>query len=192
MSVKNSLRDLAQALGAEGEAKSIKGLLSEIAVIEGGTGDGRTVSDIISEIAEIKNPLLGMTIDFDISDSVDLFGKAASDLQEKMTCNGKKITGTLLRVEDYIGFSGDESMQHGNYIAMHCAVPDDPSATITFISRKGTRYPVDPSDGLIVLLMKNPTKLKFEISKSGSPTAIKEFDVSGLKLEKEVRPTPNE
>lgn len=189
MSVKKSLRTLAMALGADGEAKSIKGLLKEIAVVEGASGNGKTVGDLIMEIAEEKNDLLGMTVDFSISDSTSLLGKYDYELQENVKVVGNKITGTILKVEDYTGFSGNEEEQSGNYIAMHCTVPDVASATINFISKSGKKYLVDPSDGLIVIrLTSKPTKFRFEISKTGVPTVEKEFDASGLVLEKEVRP----
>lgn len=193
MSVKESLRTLAMALGADGAAKSIKGLVAEISAVLGGSGQGRTIADLVMEIAETKNELLAMTVDFNISDSTDLLGKYDYELQEDVKLNGNKITGTLLRVEDYTGFSGDPEEQRGNYIAIHCSVPGVEGATINFISRSGKKWLVDPSDGLIVLRMKTqPRKFKFEISKSGTPTVEKVFDASGLILEKTVRPTPNE
>lgn len=193
MSVRESLRTLAMALGADGTAKSIKGHLSEISVALGGSGTGRTVSELIDEIAAEKNDLLGMTVDFNISDSTDLLGKYVYELQENVSLTGNKITGTLLKVEDYTGFSGDPVEQKGNYIAIHCSVPGVNGATIKFISKSGKKYVVDPSDGLIVLRMAvKPTKFRFEISKDGIPTVEKTFDASGLVLEKTVRPTPNQ
>lgn len=193
MSVKDSLRTLAMALGADGTAKSIKGLVAEISTVLGGSGEGRTVADLIMEIADTKSELLAMTVDFDISDSTDLLGKYDYELQEDVELNGNKITGTLLRVEDYTGFSSDLEEQKGNYIAIHCSVPGVEGATINFISRSGKKWLVDPSDGLIVLRMKGqPKKFKFEISKDGIPTVEKVFDASGLILEKTVRPTSGE
>lgn len=188
MSIKKSLRTLAMALGADGEAKSIKGLVKEIAVVEGASGNGRTVSDLIMEIAEEKSDLLGMTVDFDIADATSLLGKYDYEIQENMKVVGNKITGTLLKVEDYIGFSGNEEEQSGNYIAMHCEVPDVEGATINFISKSGKKYIVDPSDGLIVIrITQKPNKFRFEISKTGEATVEKEFDASGIVLEKTVR-----
>lgn len=192
MSTRNSLRTLAMALGADGTAKSIKGHLSAIAVALGGTGKGRTVADLIDEIAAEKNALLGMTIDFDIDDTTSLLGKYDYELQENMELEADKIKGTLLYVDDYTGFSGDPAEQEGNYIAIHCSVPGVTGATINFISKSGRKWPVDPSDGLIVLRMKGqPKKFKFEISKDGIPTVEKVFDGSSLKLESTVRPTSN-
>lgn len=54
MSVKDSLRALSSALGAESEAKSIKGILRDICVLEEAEGTGRTVADLIMEIAVAK------------------------------------------------------------------------------------------------------------------------------------------
>lgn len=170
MSIKKSLRTLSMALGGSGEAKTIPGLLDEISLA--------------------KNNLLSMTIDFDIADTTDLLGKKDYELQEGMKIVNGKVYGTLLYVDDYTGFSGDPTEQVGNFIAIHCSVPDVTGATINFVSRKGTKYPVDPSDGLIVLRMKGTAnKLKFEISKDGTPTVEKEFDISSLKLENTVRPS---
>lgn len=54
MSVKDSLRALSSALGAESEAKSIKGILRDICVLEEAEGTGRTVADLVMEIAVAK------------------------------------------------------------------------------------------------------------------------------------------
>ena len=190
MSTKESLRTLAMALGADGEAKSIKGLVREIAIIEGASGEGKTVSDLIMEIAEEKSDLLAMTVDFDISDSTDLLGKYDYQLQKNMTSANGKISGTLYQVNDYTGF-GNPDEQTGHFIAMHCEVPDIEGATIKFISKSGKKYIVDPSDGLIVIrITTQPTKFRFEISKSGSATVEKVFDTSGIVLSKEIGPDP--
>lgn len=173
MTIRKSLKNLSIALGGSGQAKSIAGLIDEIALV--------------------KNPLLGMTIDFDINDATDLLGKKDYELQENMKVENGKITGTLLYVDDYTGFSGSAEEQEGNYIAMHCTVPDVAGATINFISKSGVKYPIDPSDGLIVLRIKGGLKkFKFEISKDGSPTVTKEFDVSEIARENAVRPSTTE
>lgn len=188
MSTKESLRTLAMALGAAGEAKSIKGLIKEIAIVEGASGNGKTVSDLIMEIAEEKSDLLAMTVDFDISDSTDLLGKYDYQLQKDMTVSNGKISGTLYQVNDYTGFGGEDE-QKGHFIAMHCEVPEDSEATIKFISKSGTKYPVDPSDGLIVIrITQKPNKFRFEISKTGSATVEKVFDASGIVLSKDLAP----
>ena len=173
MSIKKSLKNLSIALGGSGQAKGISGLIDEIALV--------------------KNPLLGMTIDFDIADATDLLGKKDYELQENMKLEDGKVTGTLLYVDDYTGFSNVEEEQEGNFIAIHCSIPDVTGATINFVSKSGTKYPVDPSDGLIVLRIKGGlSKFKFEISKDGTPTVTKEFDVSGVAREKTVRPSSEE
>ena len=62
---------------------------------------------------------MGLSVDFDIADSVDLFGKVASDLQEDVEAEGNAIRGTLKYVDDYTGFSSDVAQQSGNYIVLH-------------------------------------------------------------------------
>ena len=170
---------------------SIKKSLKNLSMALGGPAEARTISGLIDEISLAKNPLLGMTIDFDIADTTDLLGKYDYELQENMVVNGDVVTGTLLYVDDYTGFSGDAKEQVGNFIAIHCDVPGVTGEEITFISRKGTEYPVDQSDGLIVLRITAPTKLKFKVEKDGYPTITKEYSIKDLKLEQTVRPTPN-
>ena len=63
MSIKDSLRALASALGAESEAKSIKGILREICVAEGAEGEGRTVADLVMEIAVEKGYAPEVTVE---------------------------------------------------------------------------------------------------------------------------------
>lgn len=170
----------------------IKEALKTLSMALGGAGEAKSTAGLIMEIAEAKNDLLGMTIDFNIDDTTSLLGKYDYELQENMNIADGKITGTLLKVEDYTGFSGDPAEQEGNYIAMHCTVPGVTGATINFISRSGRKWLVDPSDGLIVIRVTNPKKFKFEISKDGTPTVEKTFDASGLVLETTVRPESNE
>lgn len=188
MSVRNSLRALVTALGAEPTAKSIKGLLSEVSVALGGSGEGRTVADLIYEIAVVKDPLYNFEIDFDIDDETSLLGKYAYELQEEMTVKDNKVTGSLRYVEDYTGFSGDPEEQEGNFIAIHCEVPEVSGTTINYITKSGNKWVVDPSDGLIVLRINGPmTTMTFEVSHNDYGTITKTYDVSSVVCEKEVR-----
>ena len=168
---------------------SVKKALKTLSMALGGAAEAKTTAGLIYEIALAKNPLLGMTIDFDIADTTDLLGKKDYELQENVKVSGDKVTGTLLYVTGYTGFSGKTDEQKGNYLAIHATVPDVTGATIKVVSKSGTKYTVDPSDGLIVLRMVQPlTKLTFEISKDGTPTVIKTFDVSDVVCEKTARP----
>ena len=75
-------------------------------------------------------PTRELTVDSNISNSVDLFGKKASDLQTGVTIGADSITGTLLYVTDYTGFSSDPAMQEGNYLVIHCEMNDSTPITV--------------------------------------------------------------
>ena len=67
---------------------------------------------------------LSLSIDADIPDTVDLFGKKASDLQENIGVYSMSqvIDGTLKYVDDYsAAFGGD--LSSGNYLALHMETP---------------------------------------------------------------------
>lgn len=126
-----------------------------------------------------------MTVDADISSSEDLFGKTVTDLQTGVSVSGTSVTGTLKYVTDYIGFSSKTEEQQGNYLVIHCAVPDVTGVTITVevIGGSGKVSTLD-ADGLIVLLIKNTSqKVKVTASKSGLASVTKTYSLSGLTLE---------
>lgn len=127
-----------------------------------------------------------MSIDADISTSEDLFGKTVEDLQEGLTVSNTGISGTSKYVSDYTGFSGDVSMQSGNYIVIHCAVPDVNDATITVEVVNGVSgaRTLDP-DGLIVLRIadKDTQSIRVVASKTGCELVTKNLSLSGLTLE---------
>ena len=54
-----------------------------------------------------------MSLSADIDSSVDLLGKIVTDLQDEVTVSGDAISGTLLYVDDYTGFSGDPAPAKG-------------------------------------------------------------------------------
>ena len=144
----------------------------------GGQG-GQTIADVISEKEiDIKdNPLAALAMDFDISDSIDLLGKVASDLQEDMIVNAAgKVTGTSKYVTGYTGFSGDPAEQEGNYVAFHISVGE--LVIGTNVTVKVNNVTMDP-DGLHVMIFrdgsKNP-KAIVEASADGHKTIKKVFD----------------
>jgi hypothetical protein len=64
------------------------------------------------------------------ADNADLFGLNASDLQSNIVVGRNNIRGTLKYVSDYSSaFGGD--LSHGNYMALHCEVPNEDDVTIT-------------------------------------------------------------
>ena len=120
-----------------------------------------------------------MSIDADIDSSVDLFNKSVTDLQENIVIGDDTITGTLKYVSDYTGFSGDASLQTGNFIVLHADVPDVDGVTITV---KVTNPVVLDEDRIAVLRIadKSSQTITVVASKEGYESVTKVFDLTGL------------
>lgn len=111
-------------------------------------------------------------------DSIDLFGKVASDLQDNVEIGENAITGELLYVDDYTGFSGNVELQSGNYIALHFET-DVEDATITVTV---TNPSVLDEDGIIICRIadKDTQTITVVASKEGYESVTKVYDLSGL------------
>ena len=124
-----------------------------------------------------------MSVDADIEDSVDLFGKAASDLQTGITIGKKGVSGTLKYISDYSSAYGP-GMDSGNYIVLHYATEEEGS-TITCELIGGTTGPVtlDP-DGLNItrITNKNTQTIKVVARKTGYTDTVKYISLKGLTL----------
>ena len=129
--------------------------------------------------------MTGLVVDADISDSTDLFGKVASDLQEDIEIEGDKISGTLKYIADYSSAYG-AGMDSGNYLVLHCEVPDVEGVTITTELVGGTTGPqvLDP-DGLIIsrITNKSTQTIKVVASKNACAPVTRIFSLKGLTLE---------
>ena len=123
-----------------------------------------------------------MTVDVEISADEDLYGKVISDLQEDIEIDNDAITGTLKYVSDYTGFSGDQALQSGNYIAIHASVPEVDDATIIV---KVTNPVTLDEDGIAVLRIadKSSQTITVVASIEGYESVEKVFDLSGLTCE---------
>ena len=124
-----------------------------------------------------------MTLSADIESSVDLLGMSVTDLQEEVTVSGNAISGTLLYVTGYTGFSGDETEQSGNYLAVHCAAGEGDTITLELIG--GTHGPVTlDEDGLCVIRVtdKDTQKLHYTATGADGSTEDRIYDLSGLTL----------
>ena len=122
-----------------------------------------------------------LTVDSDISNSVDLFGKTVNDLQTGVTIGEDSITGTLLYVDDYTGFSSNPAEQSGNYLVIHCEVNDSTPITVEVVN--GTHGPVtlDP-DGIAVLRIADKDTQSIRVV-SGDIT--KNYSLTGLTCNEE-------
>lgn len=148
-----------------------------------GGSNGETISEVIEEKEIIinDNPLAALAMDFDISDSVDLFGKVASDLQSNMAVNSiGKVTGTSKYVTGYTGFSGNPEEQQGNYVAFHISVGNMVIGTDVTVEANGVT--MDP-DGLYVMIIREGTthpKAIVKASANGHKTISKVFDFTDV------------
>lgn len=127
---------------------------------------------------------MGLSVDADIALDMDLLGKTVSDLQSDIVIDDDSITGTLLYVDDYTGFSGDVSLQSGNYVVVHAEVPDVEDVTITAtISNTVTL----DDDGILIgrIADKDSQTITFVASKEGCESVTKVFDLSGLTCNEE-------
>ena len=118
-------------------------------------------------------------VDANVSDSVDLFGKVASDLQENVAVNFGSIVGTLKHVTGYTGFSDNPAQQEGHYLVLHVEPVAGMTTTVTV-----TQPSVLDSDGIIVLLIADTSQtVTVTLSKDGEVVATKVFSLTGLTLE---------
>ena len=125
-----------------------------------------------------------MSCDADIEDSVDLFGKAASDLQEDVEVGADGISGTLKYIDDYSSAYGPD-MDEGNYLALHFETPDVSGSTITVQLMNGVVGPqVLDVDGICIFRVtdKSSQTIKVVASKDGYNSVMKVYDLKGLTL----------
>lgn len=149
-----------------------------------------TIEEGVNKLQKIEddaNPLSGLTIDTEIAADEDLLGKVVSDLQEDVVVGVRDISGTLIYIDDYAGFSGDPEEQVGHYLAVHASVPDQTGVTIAVKhSDKAGSKNLD-SDGILIYrvtdqALNQDVKLTFTASKSGYADYSKTFGFKGLVL----------
>ena len=156
-------------------------------------GDASDVRHIRQGLSKLEamiieaNPLTALTVDTDISELTDLFGKYVTDLQEGIVIRGKAVSGTLYFVDDYTGFSGDEDEQSGHYLVIHASVPDVTGVTIKIkISTKAGEKTLDSYCILILRVTEayiaDSLKLTFTASKNGYADYSETYDLTKLVL----------
>ena len=120
----------------------------------------------------------------DIPADADLFGLGPDDLQSGVVVDGADIKGTLKYVTGYTGYSGDPTLQEGNFLALHIR-SNDPSAVITAELVGGVSGPrtLDAS-GLCVFRITDKTTQSIEIVCTlGDTTVTKTYALDDLTLE---------
>lgn len=118
-----------------------------------------------------------LTTDTEIASDEDLFGKVVSDLQENVEISDGEIRGTLKHVTGYTGFSSDESLQSGNYLAIHNETNNDEPIFVELVGGISGPRQLD-SDGIIVLRIAN----KEQVVRVTSGNAIKEYSLANIIL----------
>ena len=130
--------------------------------------------------------MMSLAADADISDSVDLFGKVASDLQDDIVIDRNDIMGTLKYIDDYSSAYGP-GMDSGNYMVLHFSTGSVSGATIKAKLFGGTTgwVTVDPTDNLLITRVtdKNSQTLVVVASKEGYDQAVLRFSLKELELE---------
>lgn len=119
-----------------------------------------------------------MSVDADISDSLDLFGYTVSDLQEDVVVGESSISGTLNYIDDYSSAFGP-GLDSGNYIVLHAEVPDVEGVTITVTV---TNPSVLDEDGIAVLRIadKSSQTITIVASKEGYEDVTKVYSLTEL------------
>ena len=148
-----------------------------------GGHNGQTIVEVLGgangeTIADVLNVLNKISFSTDISDSVDLLGKVASDLQENVTIFNKKFSGTLHYVEGYTGFSSKVDEQEGNYVAFK-VVPPEGMTIGTDLSVYLNGNPFD-SDGIGIVILKTGKKIVITAEKDGCESCVWTLDTTGL------------
>ena len=122
-----------------------------------------------------------MTVDTNIGATVDLFGKYVTDLQENVVIGTNSIGGHLFYQDDYTGFSSKPEEQTGNFLAIHCNVPDMTTDQYT-ITVKITNPVTLDSDGIFVgrIADKDSQTITVVASDGVHADVTKVFDLSTL------------
>ena len=124
-----------------------------------------------------------MSLSADIDSSVDLLGKSVMELQSEVSVSGDTISGTLLYVDDYTGFSGDPAEQAGNYLVVKCTADEGDTIVLDLIG--GTHGPVTlDDDGICIIRItdKDTQKLKYTATGADGSTEEHIWNLSGLTL----------
>ena len=149
-----------------------------------------TIEEGVNKLQKIEddaNPLSDLTIDTEIAADENLLGKVIADLQADVVVGVRDISGTLIYIDDYTGFSGDSEEQVGHYLAIHASVPGQNGVTISIKhSAKAGSKNLD-ADGILIFritdaLLNQDVKLTFTASKSGYADYSKTFGFKGLVL----------
>lgn len=181
----NGIAEIDNTLGAQ---LITDGLAEEYTLISP-TGSVNITANGVVDVTTYANAnvLVEPTVELKVNPvaaDVDLLGKLAGELQDNVVVNDGAISGTLKYVTEYTGFSGDESMQSGNYLAIKAEAFGGATITVELIN--GTvGHPVTlDADGMIVLRITNIATQSVEvIATKGNVSEKATYTLTGLTLE---------
>lgn len=121
------------------------------------------------------------------SNTDNVLGKLASDLQNNVILSGDNITGTLKYVSGFTGYSEDTALQEGNYLALKInAAPIDVVVTAELLGSSEASKKIG-ADGVATFRITNTASQSIKVTAiMGRETTIKTYGLSGLKLETAV------
>lgn len=97
-------------------------------------------------------------------DQTELLGKTAGELQENIIVRDASIEGTLKYVTGYTGYSGDPTLQSGNFLALKFEEPEGATGT-TIELIGGIAGPVALDEDMnAVIRITNPEHQQFKVS----------------------------
>lgn len=121
---------------------------------------------------------MSLSVKADIPTSKDLFGKKTSDLQTGIVVRKEEIAGTLKHVSDYVGYSDDEELQEGHFLALHATAKNALSIVAEI---EGDSIELD-SDGIVIVrITDNKSELKFTTT-FRDHTEVRTFRLNTLRL----------
>lgn len=184
----NGIAEIDNTLGA----KLITDGLAEEYTLISPTGSVNITANGVVDVTTYANAnvLVEPTVELKVNPvaaDVDLLGKLAGELQDNVVVNDGAISGTLKYVTEYTGFSGDESMQSGNYLAIKAEAFGGATITVELIN--GTvGHPVTlDADGMIVLRITDIATQSVEvIATKGNVSEKATYTLTGLTLEDNV------
>lgn len=117
------------------------------------------------ELLELLTPTVNITVAAEAG-STSILGKQVSELQSGIAVGANAITGTLNYVTDYTGFSGDVSLQEGNYLALKVDSDAD-SVTVELVGGYGGPVTLDSDMNCVLRIESNTQSVKFVATKGG-------------------------
>ena len=132
-----------------------------------------------------RSPFNSLNLTVQADTSADLLGKAASDLQTGITVTDGAIKGTLKYVTGYTGFSGDASLQSGNYLALACDADEGSTLKVKLIGGTYGEVTLDSDKNIVIRIADKDTQKVQVRAIKNSVEQVEVFSLKGLTCETE-------